>query len=99
MTDEAILVAIRGLEEGRPDWWRVVRDFPEISDPRLARIEIPNAQIRDKMPLAGLEPATLANAAQTRPQLTKWSGRGFFFAPCRWLNFLTRFRQRDIFFV
>ena len=29
------------------------------------------------MPLVGIEPATLALAAQTLTQLTKWSGAGF----------------------
>ena len=36
------------------------------------RNEIAHAQICDKIPFAGVEPETLAHAAQTH--LTKWSG-------------------------
>ena len=65
---------IWGRKGGRPDWRRDVRDFLNIADPRLARNEIAHAHICDKMPLLGLEPATLALAAQTFTELTKWSG-------------------------
>ena len=52
----------------------IVRDFLEILDPRLTRKDIANARKCDKMPLVGLEPATLDLSAQTLTQLTKWSG-------------------------
>ena len=52
----------------------VVRDFPMISDPRLMRNDIAHAHICGKIPLVGIEPATLSLSAQTLTQITKWSG-------------------------
>ena len=73
-----------------------MQDFLKISDPRLARSEIAHAHIRDKIPLLGIEPETLALSAQTLKRLTQWSRAWIFIAPERWLNFLARFRQEEI---
>ena len=45
-----------------------------ISDPRLMRNEIAHAHICDKIPLVGIDPATLALSAKTLTRLTKWPG-------------------------
>ena len=45
-----------------------------ILGPRLMRNEIAHAHICDKIPLVGIEPATLALAAHTLTRITKRSG-------------------------